>query len=83
MLEVAGSLKPDELDQSTIDELISAHLKQQLEVLTEEDLTAAVHNFVDKDEKASGKWSTVLQVPSLFEHLLVIAIGPLAIDLKP
>lgn len=52
LLAAAGSLKPDELDQSTIDELISANLKQQLEVLTEEDLTAAVHNFVDKDEKA-------------------------------
>lgn len=44
-------LKPDELDQSTIDSLVSKNLKEKLEVLAQVDLTNAVHEFVDKDEK--------------------------------
>ncbi|GMH38267.1 hypothetical protein BSKO_06151 [Bryopsis sp. KO-2023] len=53
--EAAGKgtfqLGTDQLDQTTIDDLISANLRQDLEILAEEDLTMAVHQFVEKDEK--------------------------------
>ncbi len=36
------------LDERQIEDLIAEHLQQHLEILPEQDLANALHNFVDK-----------------------------------
>lgn len=43
--------RPELLDQETIEALIAENLTQQLQVLGENELGSALHNFVDKDER--------------------------------
>lgn len=44
-------IRPEALDERQIEDLIAEHLQQHLEILPEQDLANALHNFVDKDEK--------------------------------
>lgn len=44
-------IRPEALDERQIEDLIAEHLNQHLEILPEQDLANALHNFVDKDEK--------------------------------
>ena len=44
---------PSAEDQMRIEDLISAHLDQNLEVLPEEELTTALKEYVDKDERSA------------------------------
>lgn len=39
--------------QAKVEDLVAQHLQQRLEILPEEDLALALHNFVDKDEKGA------------------------------
>eukprot|EP00963_Diacronema_lutheri_P008336 scaffold741_cov336-Pavlova_lutheri.AAC.47 len=43
--------RPELLDQETIEALIAENLTQQLQILGENELGIALHNFVDKDER--------------------------------
>ncbi|GFR39960.1 hypothetical protein Agub_g38, partial [Astrephomene gubernaculifera] len=50
--EGGGFLRPDALDQSRIEDLIRQHLgSNALEVLPDDELAVALHNFVEKDDK--------------------------------
>ncbi|KAL3143519.1 hypothetical protein ABBQ38_002323 [Trebouxia sp. C0009 RCD-2024] len=44
-------IRPEALDERQIEDLIAEHLQQHLEILPEQDLANALHEFVDKDEK--------------------------------
>jgi hypothetical protein len=49
-------LRPDPLDKTRIEDLIESLLASSdnmLEILPEEDLNIALHNFVEKDEKSA------------------------------
>ena len=49
-------LRPDALDKTRIEDLIENLLsasENMLEILPEEDLNLALHNFVEKDEKSA------------------------------
>ena len=41
-------IRPEALDERQIEDLIAEHLNQHLEILPEQDLANALHNFVDK-----------------------------------
>ncbi len=41
-------IRPEALDERQIEDLIAEHLQQHLEILPEQDLANALHNFVDK-----------------------------------
>jgi len=41
-------IRPEALDEHQIEDLIAEHLQQHLEILPEQDLANALHNFVDK-----------------------------------
>ncbi|GLC63182.1 meiotic recombination [Pleodorina starrii] len=50
--EEGGYLRPEALDQSRIEDLIRQHLgPNALEVLPDDELAIALHNFVEKDDK--------------------------------
>jgi hypothetical protein len=52
----ADLLRPDPLDKMRIEDLIGnllATSENMLEILPEEDLNLALHNFVEKDEKSA------------------------------
>ncbi|GIL58031.1 hypothetical protein Vafri_13231 [Volvox africanus] len=50
--EEGGYLRPEALDQSRIEDLIRQHLgPNALEVLPDDELAVALHNFVEKDDK--------------------------------
>ncbi|PSC71365.1 Double-strand break repair MRE11 [Micractinium conductrix] len=52
----AGTLiRPEALDESRIEDLIGQHLQHNLEILQEQTLTDALHEFVEKDNKDSLK----------------------------
>eukprot|EP00798_Chlamydomonas_sp_ICE-L_P028771 gene28771-31953_t len=44
-------LRPEALDQARIEDLVAQNLQQDLEVLQEEDLAIALHDYVEKDDK--------------------------------
>lgn len=49
--EAAGlteGIRPEALDEKQIEDLIAEHLQQHLEILPEQDLANALHDFVDK-----------------------------------
>ncbi|DBA79384.1 TPA: hypothetical protein ACH3X2_000030 [Trebouxia sp. C0005] len=48
---LTDGIRPEALDERQIEDLIAEHLQQHLEILPEQDLANALHNFVDKDEK--------------------------------
>eukprot|EP00775_Hariotina_reticulata_P011417 gene11417-11564_t len=48
-----SGLLPDQLDQARIEDLVAANLQAQLDILPPEELALALHEFVDKDEKAA------------------------------
>ena len=41
-------IRPEALDERQIEDLIAEHLQQHLEILPEQDLANALHEFVDK-----------------------------------
>ena len=41
-------IRPEALDEKQIEDLIAEHLQQHLEILPEQDLANALHDFVDK-----------------------------------
>ena len=41
-------IRPEALDERQIEDLIAEQLQQHLEILPEQDLANALHNFVDK-----------------------------------
>ena len=45
---LAEGIRPEALDERQIEDLIAEHLNQHLEILPEQDLPNALHNFVDK-----------------------------------
>lgn len=45
---VAAGIRPSELDERQMEDLIAENLLAQLQILPEQDLGAALHNFVDK-----------------------------------
>ena len=46
-------IRPEALDERQIEDLIAEHLQQHLEILPEQDLANALHEFVDKVPYAS------------------------------
>ena len=52
-------IRPEALDERQIEDLIAEHLQQHLEILPEQDLANALHEFVDKVLSAS--WQDVVK----------------------
>ena len=50
----ASLLQLEALDQARIEDLITANLGSCLQILPEEDLALALHNFVEKEDKVGG-----------------------------
>ncbi|KAL4422894.1 hypothetical protein ABPG75_009091 [Micractinium tetrahymenae] len=48
-------IRPEALDESRIEDLIGQHLQHNLEILPEQVLTDALHEFVEKDNKDSWR----------------------------
>ncbi|KAG1655635.1 hypothetical protein FOA52_008873 [Chlamydomonas sp. UWO 241] len=46
-------LRPEQLDQQRIEDLVAANLHDSLRFLHEDDLAAALHDFVEKDDKTA------------------------------
>ncbi|KAK9868394.1 hypothetical protein WJX84_007759 [Apatococcus fuscideae] len=46
-----ASARPEAADEKQIEDLIQEHLVQNLEILPEQELAVALHDFVEKDEK--------------------------------
>lgn len=55
---MSGWLPADENDHARMDDLIAATLQHNLEILPEDELTNALHIFIDKDEKVRGGHGT-------------------------
>ena len=47
-MQLTEGIRPEALDERQIEDLIAEHLNQHLEILPEQDLANALHNFVDK-----------------------------------
>ncbi|KAF8065921.1 MRE11 [Scenedesmus sp. PABB004] len=48
-----SSLRPEQLDQARIEDLVAANLTARLDILPPDELALALHDFVEKDERAA------------------------------
>jgi hypothetical protein len=48
-----SSIRPEQLDQARIEDLVAANLSAKLDILHPDDLAQALHQFVEKEEKAA------------------------------
>lgn len=51
---MSGWMRTEDNDLARMDDLIAATLQHNLEILPEDELTNALHVFIDKDEKVSS-----------------------------
>lgn len=60
-------IRPEALDERQIEDLIAEHLQQHLEILPEQDLANALHEFVDK--VMCLPWQVILKEKQLPRHI--------------
>lgn len=74
-------IRPEALDERQIEDLIAEHLQQHLEILPEQDLANALHEFVDKVTVGPGSVCP-LQPPLAYARASMLYSSPKRSDVS-